>query len=117
MNEYFISITILNMPTNQEFECLDSPEEDSLLIIIGKCQNHPNIRSFIKRQTSATSSDNEWQRMTTSDNEWYNEWQRITTSDNKWVIASDSSGTMNETDTVDFKEWMITKFTAAILFT
>ena len=47
------------MPTNQEFECLDSPEEDSLLIIIGKYQNHPSIRSFIKRQTSAISSDNE----------------------------------------------------------
>ena len=32
--------------------------------------------------------------MTTSDSEWYNEWQRITTSDNelqrvvRWVIAS-----------------------------
>ena len=32
------------------------------------------LRSFIKRQTSGTSSDNEW----------YNEWQRITTSDNEW---------------------------------
>ena len=42
------------------------------------------LRSFIKRQTSGTSSDNEWQRMTTSDNEWYNEWQRMTTSDNEW---------------------------------
>ena len=41
-------------------------------------------RSFIKRQTSDTSSDNEWQRMTTSgtiiDNEWYNGWQRMTMS-------------------------------------
>ena len=42
-------------------------------------------RSFIKRQTSGTSSDNEWQRVvqrvtmsgTTSDNEWYNEWKRL----------------------------------------
>ena len=34
-------------------------------------------RSFIKRQTSGTSSDNEWQQMTTSDNEWYIEWQRV----------------------------------------
>ena len=56
----------------------------------------------MKRETSDTSSDNEWynkwQRMTTSDNEWqrvvervrtsgttnYNEWQRMTTSDNEW---------------------------------
>ena len=42
------------------------------------------IRSFIKRQMSGTSSDNEGQRMTTSgaksDNEWYNEWQRVTTN-------------------------------------
>ena len=30
-NEYFISIPILNMPTNQEFEYSDSPEEDPLL--------------------------------------------------------------------------------------
>ena len=28
-----------------------------------------------------TTNDNEWQRMTTSDNEWYNEWQGMTTSD------------------------------------
>ena len=35
-----------------------------------------------------TTSDNEWQRVitsgTTSDNEWYNEWQRITMIDNEW---------------------------------
>ena len=41
-------------------------------------------RSFIKRETSDTSSDNEWQRVTTSgtisDNEWYNGWQRMTMS-------------------------------------
>ena len=37
-------------------------------------------RSFIKRHTSGISSENEWQKMTTSDNEWYNEWQRMTTS-------------------------------------
>ena len=44
--------------------------------------------SFIKRQTSDTSSDNEWynewqrvvQRETTRDNEW----QRLTTNGNKW---------------------------------
>ena len=42
------------------------------------------LRSYIKRQASATSSDNEWQRMATSDNEWCSEWQRMTTIDNKW---------------------------------
>ena len=31
-----------------------------------------------------TTSDNEWQRMTPGDNEWYNEWQRVTTSANEW---------------------------------
>ena len=40
--------------------------------------------SFIKRQTSDTSSDNEWcnerQRQTTTDNKW----QRVTTNDNEW---------------------------------
>ena len=40
--------------------------------------------SFIKRQTGRTTSDNEWQRMTTSNNEWYNKWQRITTNDDEW---------------------------------
>ena len=37
--------------------------------------------SFIKKQTSGTSNDND-------DDEWYNEWQRMTTSDktneNEW---------------------------------
>ena len=42
------------------------------------------LRSFRKRQKSGTWSDNEWQQMTTSDNEWYNEWQQMTTSDNEW---------------------------------
>ena len=60
------------------------------------CRWEPQIRSFIKRQTSSTSSDNEWynewqrvvQRVTTNGNKWYNEWQRVTTSgttnDNEW---------------------------------
>ena len=67
-------------------------------------------RSFIKRQTSGTSSDNEWQWLTTSgttsDNEWqrvttsgttsnaewYNKWQRMATSDKEWqqIAMSDS---------------------------
>ena len=48
----------------------------------------PNLRSFIKRQTSDTSNDNvwynEWQQVTVNGNEWYNdwynEWQRMTMS-------------------------------------
>ena len=79
--------------------------------------------SFIKRQTSDTSSDNEWynewQRMitsgTTSDNEWnrvatnkdewYNEWQRMITSgttsgkmsDNEWNrVATNKDEWYNE---------------------
>ena len=43
-NEYFISIPILNMPTNQEFEYSDSREGDPPLWIIGKYQNHPSIK-------------------------------------------------------------------------
>ena len=34
----------------------------------------PNLRSFIKRQSSDTSSDNEW----------YNEWQQVTKNGNEW---------------------------------
>ena len=57
-------------------------------------------RSFIKRQTSGTSSDSKWWRVvqrvttsgTTSGNKWYNEWQRVvqrvttsgTKSSNEW---------------------------------
>ena len=74
---------------------------------------------FIKRQTSGTSSDNEWQPMTTSDNEWqivttndnewynewYNEWQQVvqwmTTSDtmsnNQWLLIT-TSGTINKNE-------------------
>ena len=44
--------------------------------------------SFIKVQTSSTSTDNEyyneWQRMTKSDNELQRVVQRMTTSDNEW---------------------------------
>ena len=46
--------------------------------------------------TSGTTSDNEWQLVTTNDNEWYNEWQRVTrsgtTSDYEWqrVTTSDN---------------------------
>ena len=50
-----------------------------------------DARSFIKRQTSGTLSDNEWQwlvqRMTANDNDWYNEWHQMT-----------MSGTMNDNE-------------------
>ena len=41
-----------------------------------KKKHHTYSRSFIKRQTSGTTSDNEWQRVKTNDNEWYNDWQQ-----------------------------------------
>ena len=51
---------------------------------------HEFVSDRNKKQTSGTSSDNEWQRMTTSDtcgttsdNEWCIKWQRVTTSDNE----------------------------------
>ena len=61
--------------------------------------------SFIKRQTSGTSSDNEWynewQRMTTSDNEWQRVVQRVTTNDNEWqrvVQRVTTSGTTSDNE-------------------
>ena len=53
-NKYFISIPILNMPTNQEFKFSDSPEEDPLLRIIGRYQNHPNIKLIKSKNKSQT---------------------------------------------------------------
>ena len=44
--------------------------------------------------TTGTTSENEWQRVTTSCNKW--QWQRVT-----------KSGTTNKNGTVNFKEWMI----------
>ena len=81
------------------------------------------IWSFIKRQKSGKSSDNEsyneWQRMTTSsttsDNEWYNEWQRVTMNDNEWqrvvqrVTTNDSEWqrvtTSGKTNDSSYNEW------------
>ena len=48
--EYFISIPILNSPTNQES---DSPE-DPLLRIIGKYHNHPIIKLTKSKYKSQT---------------------------------------------------------------
>ena len=55
------SIPILNVPTNQEFECSVTQENDPLLRIIEKYQNHPSVqliksknklRSFKFRETN-----------------------------------------------------------------
>ena len=68
-------------------------------------------RSFIKRRMvhRVTTSDNEWQWVTTSGTTSDKEWQWMTKSDNEWqwVTMSDSSGTTIENGTVHFKEWMI----------
>ena len=65
-------------------------------------------RSFIKRQTNGTSSDNEWQRMTTNGTTSDNEWQWVTksgtTSDNEWQRAT-ASGNEWERVTMNEKEW------------
>ena len=77
-------------------------------------------RSFIKRQTSSTSSDNEWkrvvqrvttndnewQRMRTSDNEWYNEWQRVTVSANFsfFQIREEASTKHSEENSLNVEE-------------
>ena len=49
------------------------------------CLKSPtDSRSFIKRQASGRSSDNKWQRMTTSDFEDQQVVQRMTKSQHKW---------------------------------
>ena len=40
------------MSTNQEFKCSDSQEEDPLLRIIGKYQNHPGIKLIKSKNKS-----------------------------------------------------------------
>ena len=76
-------------------------QKNQFMKLFHYCIKNPLHRSFIKRQTSGTSSDNEWynesQRMTSGD-EWYNEWQRVTTSgttsDNEWRVTT--SGTTSD---------------------
>ena len=61
-------------------------------LYMNKKSNQKLKWSFIKRQTSGTSSDNEWynewqqviQRVTTSGTTNANEWQRVTRNDNEW---------------------------------
>ena len=63
----------------------------------------------MKIQKSGTSSDNEWLRMATSDNElqrvaqqvtasdngWYIKWRRVTTNGNEWKQMT-TCGTVSE---------------------
>ena len=64
----------------------------------------PRYGSFIKRQTSGTSSDNEWynewqrvvQQVTTSDNEWQQLVQRVTTGGIEWREVT-TSGNFGQT--------------------
>ena len=96
---------------------------DSNILVIILSKICVFIRSFIKRQTSGissdnewkrvvhrvttcgTASDNEWQQVTTNDNEWYNKWQRMTTcgttNDNEWqrvVQQVTTSGTTSDNE-------------------
>ena len=70
--------------------------------------------SFIKRQASGTTSDNEWQRVTmtgtTSENEWQRVEQWVITNDNEWQRMT-TSGTTNE------NEWqrVVERLTAKVL--
>ena len=65
-----------------------------------------------KKQTSGTSSDNEWQRVvqrvTTNDNEWQRMTTSGTTSDNEWQRVT-TSGTTSDNEwqrvTTSDKEW------------
>ena len=82
-NIYVITIAkFSNRPIKNLF---NFPQRTSMDFCISLLETR---RSFIKRQTSDTSRDNEWQRVTKNSNEWYNEWQRVvqwvTTTDNEW---------------------------------
>ena len=62
--------------------------------------------------TNGTTSDNEWQLVTTND-EWYNEWQRVaqrvTTNDNEWQRMAKSNNEwqgMTTSSTTSDSEWL-----------
>ena len=50
-SEYFISIPILNMPSNG-YKCLDSSEQDSILKILDKDKDHPSFKLIKAKNTS-----------------------------------------------------------------
>ena len=80
------------------------------LALKNKC--YASIRPFIKRQTSGTSSDNEWhngwQRMTTSgatsDKEWQRVVQRVTKNDNEWQRVVQQVITNNTTNDNEWQQ-------------
>ena len=50
-SEYFISIPILNMPSNG-YKCPDSSEQDPILKIIDKCKYHQSIKLIKAKNNS-----------------------------------------------------------------
>ena len=80
-----------------------------VISVICICQS---LWSFIKRQTSGTSSDNKWQRMTTNDTMSDSEWQRVITIDKEWQRVAKSSITsdnewqrLTTSGTTSDREW------------
>ena len=50
-----------------------------LYVIVFGCEKRDECYiEWQKVTTSGTTSDNGWQRMATSDNDWCNKWQRVT---------------------------------------
>ena len=94
-------------------------QKNQFMKLFHYCIKNPLHRSFIKRQTSGTSSDNEWynewQRMTTSDNEWQRVVQRVTTNDNEWRVVQRVTTNDNEwqrmttSDNKWYSEWQRVK--------
>ena len=93
----FSKILLLKKPSHESLVLLFYLHNKEEVIYKNNKENHW-FRSFIKRQTSGTSSDNQWQGMTTSgttsDSEWHwmttsgttsdKEWQRMAMSDSEW---------------------------------
>ena len=50
-SEYFISIPILNMPSNG-YKCPDSSEQDPILKILDKYKGHPSIKLIKAKNNS-----------------------------------------------------------------
>ena len=50
-SEYFISIPILNMPSNG-YKCPDSSEQDPILKILDKYKDHPSIKLIKAKNNS-----------------------------------------------------------------
>ena len=73
-----------------------------MMIALNQSTKQPK-NGFIKRQTSGTSSDSEWQRVgTTTDNEW----QRVTINGNEWQRATAVVQRMKLTQYTSKKGWL-----------